>query len=113
MKIGVVKETFPGEQRVALVPSVLPSLIKGGMEVIIESKAGEQAGISRRRRISKKVGQSPNPVVKSLRYQISSSKFACWGPTPTKGRWICPVSEKAKCSLEWRMHWVIHNLSKS
>ena len=44
MKIGVVKETFPGEQRVALVPSVLPSLIKGGMEVIIESKAGEQAG---------------------------------------------------------------------
>ena len=44
MKIGVVKETYPGEQRVALVPSVLPSLIKGGMEVIIESKAGEQAG---------------------------------------------------------------------
>ena len=28
MKIGVVKETYPGEQRVALVPSVLPSLIK-------------------------------------------------------------------------------------
>jgi NAD(P) transhydrogenase subunit alpha len=44
MKIGVVKETYPGEKRVALVPSVLPSLIKGGMEVIIESKAGEQAG---------------------------------------------------------------------
>jgi len=44
MKIGVLKETYPGEQRVALVPSVLPSLIKGGMEVIIESKAGEQAG---------------------------------------------------------------------
>lgn len=44
MKIGVVKETYPGEQRVALVPSVLPSLIKGGMEVIIESKAGELAG---------------------------------------------------------------------
>jgi len=44
MKIGVVKETYPGEKRVALVPSVLPSLIKGGMEVIIESKAGEEAG---------------------------------------------------------------------
>jgi NAD(P) transhydrogenase subunit alpha len=44
MKIGVVKETYPGEQRVALVPSVLPSLLKGGMEAIIESKAGEQAG---------------------------------------------------------------------
>ena len=44
MKIGVLKETYPGEQRVALVPAVLPSLIKGGMEVIIESKSGEQAG---------------------------------------------------------------------
>ncbi len=44
MKIGVIKETYPGEQRVAMVPSVLPSLIKGGMEVVIESKAGEAAG---------------------------------------------------------------------
>jgi len=44
MIIGVVKETYPGEQRVALVPAVLPSLTKGGMEVLIESKAGEQAG---------------------------------------------------------------------
>jgi len=44
MKIGVVKETYPGEQRVALVPAVLPSLIKGGMEVVIESKAGDLSG---------------------------------------------------------------------
>ena len=44
MKIGVVKETYPGEHRVALVPAVLASLIKGGMEVVIESKAGEQSG---------------------------------------------------------------------
>ncbi len=44
MKIGVVKESFPGEQRVSLVPGVLPSLIKGGMEIVIESQAGEQSG---------------------------------------------------------------------
>ena len=44
MKIGVVKETYPGEQRVALVPGVLPPLIKGGMEVVIESQAGELSG---------------------------------------------------------------------
>lgn len=44
MKIGVVKETYPGEQRVALVPAVLPSLTKAGMEVVIESKAGDQSG---------------------------------------------------------------------
>jgi NAD(P) transhydrogenase subunit alpha len=46
MKIGVIKETYPGEQRVALVPAVLPSLIKGGMEVVVESKAGEPSGYS-------------------------------------------------------------------
>ncbi|MDH5574651.1 MAG: NAD(P)(+) transhydrogenase (Re/Si-specific) subunit alpha, partial [Nitrospirota bacterium] len=44
MIVGVLQETYPGEHRVALVPSVLPSLKKGGMDVIIESKSGEQAG---------------------------------------------------------------------
>lgn len=44
MIVGVLQETYPDEHRVALVPSVLPSLKKGGMDVIVESKAGEQAG---------------------------------------------------------------------
>ncbi len=44
MIIGVPKETFPGERRVALVPSALPALAKAGLEVVIESGAGEEAG---------------------------------------------------------------------
>lgn len=44
MIVGVLRETYPGEHRVALVPAVLPSLKKGGMDVMVESKAGEQAG---------------------------------------------------------------------
>lgn len=44
MTIGVPKETFPGERRVALVPTVLPSLSKAGHTVIIESGAGVAAG---------------------------------------------------------------------
>ncbi len=44
MKVGVLRETFPSETRVALVPSVLASLKKNGVEVIIESGAGQQAG---------------------------------------------------------------------
>ncbi|MCA9498247.1 MAG: NAD(P) transhydrogenase subunit alpha [Nitrospirales bacterium] len=44
MIVGVLRETYPSEHRVALVPAVLPSLKKGGMDVIVESKAGEQAG---------------------------------------------------------------------
>jgi NAD(P) transhydrogenase subunit alpha len=42
--IGVPKESYPGERRVALVPSVLPTLTKAGFEVHIQSGAGIDAG---------------------------------------------------------------------
>ena len=44
MIVGVPKESYPGERRVALVPLVIPNLTKAGLEVIIESRAGEPAG---------------------------------------------------------------------
>ncbi|HKU19729.1 MAG TPA: Re/Si-specific NAD(P)(+) transhydrogenase subunit alpha [Terriglobales bacterium] len=44
MIIGVPKESYPGERRVALVPLVVPILIKAGFQVVVESGAGEQAG---------------------------------------------------------------------
>jgi H+-translocating NAD(P) transhydrogenase subunit alpha len=44
MIIGVPKESFPGERRVALVPSVVPSLTKAGFEVAVEAGAGVSAG---------------------------------------------------------------------
>ena len=44
MIVGVVKESFPGERRVALVPGVLPQLMRAGPEVLIESGAGVAAG---------------------------------------------------------------------
>jgi NAD(P) transhydrogenase subunit alpha len=42
--VGVPKENYPGERRVALVPVVIPNLAKAGLEVIVEAGAGEQAG---------------------------------------------------------------------
>jgi NAD(P) transhydrogenase subunit alpha len=44
MIIGVPKESFPGERRVAMVPSVVPSLTKAGFEVAVEAGAGTSAG---------------------------------------------------------------------
>ena len=44
MIVGVPKESYPGERRVALVPVAVPNLTKAGLEVVIESGAGEQAG---------------------------------------------------------------------
>jgi NAD(P) transhydrogenase subunit alpha len=44
--IGVPKEVYPGEKRVATVPEVVPKLAKLGFEVIVQSGAGEGASIS-------------------------------------------------------------------
>lgn len=44
MKLGVPKETFPGENRVAIVPAVLPTLKKLGLDVVVEHDAGANAG---------------------------------------------------------------------
>lgn len=44
MIIGVTKETFPGERRVALVPGSVGALKKLGVEVQLETGAGEAAG---------------------------------------------------------------------
>ncbi|OLL18420.1 MULTISPECIES: Re/Si-specific NAD(P)(+) transhydrogenase subunit alpha [unclassified Rhodococcus (in: high G+C Gram-positive bacteria)] len=38
--VGVVRETNDGERRVALVPMIVPSLIKKGLDVVVESGAG-------------------------------------------------------------------------
>ena len=44
MIVGVPRETFPGERRVALVPAVVPTLAKAGLEVVVEAGAGVEAG---------------------------------------------------------------------
>ncbi len=46
MKVAVLKETFPGERRVAVVPAAIPSLVKAGLEVVVETGAGVAAGFS-------------------------------------------------------------------
>lgn len=44
MIVGVPKEAFPGERRVALVPMVVPNLMKAGFQVQVEAGAGASAG---------------------------------------------------------------------
>ena len=44
MIVGVPRESFPGERRVAMVPAVIPSLTKAGLEVVVEAGAGREAG---------------------------------------------------------------------
>jgi NAD(P) transhydrogenase subunit alpha len=44
MIVGVPRESYPRERRVALVPAVIPSLTKAGMEVVFEAGCGVGAG---------------------------------------------------------------------
>ncbi len=46
MQVAVLKETLPGERRVALVPTVIPPLVKAGIEVVVEAGAGLAAGFT-------------------------------------------------------------------
>ena len=47
LRVGVSKETAPGETLVALAPSHVPLLVKANIEVLVESGAGEAAGFVR------------------------------------------------------------------
>jgi NAD(P) transhydrogenase subunit alpha len=46
MLIAVPKEILPGENRVALIPATIPSLLKAGLEVLVESGAGSGSYIA-------------------------------------------------------------------
>ena len=49
MKVGVPRETVPGEQRVAIVPEAAAKLVAAKHEVIVESGAGPAVATTTRR----------------------------------------------------------------
>jgi H+-translocating NAD(P) transhydrogenase subunit alpha len=44
MRIGVPRETWPGERRAALVPVAVKKLVGGGFDVVVEASVGAAAG---------------------------------------------------------------------
>ena len=44
--VGVPRETFPGERRVAIIPRQCDALRKSGIEVLVEHSAGTEAGFT-------------------------------------------------------------------
>ena len=47
VKLAVIKESRPGEDRVAIVPEVATKLASTGVEVVVESGAGDAGPILR------------------------------------------------------------------
>jgi NAD(P) transhydrogenase subunit alpha len=46
MRVGVLREAWPGEARVALIPAAIAALKKSGLEVVVERDAGARAGFA-------------------------------------------------------------------
>ena len=46
MRVGIAKETWPGETRVAVIPAGAAALKKAGLDVAVESGAGAAAGFT-------------------------------------------------------------------
>lgn len=67
MKLSIVRERFPGERRVALIPTNVPQLAKAGIQVIVEAGAGVAAGFPDEQYVAK--GAS---VVQSLEQALAS-----------------------------------------
>lgn len=46
MLVGIIKETLEGERRIAAVPETISKMVKSGMEVLVETGAGNESFIS-------------------------------------------------------------------
>ena len=84
MKIAVVKETFPGERRVALIPASVPQLEKIGVEVLIEQGAGVAAGFS-----DEQYQEKGAQIVSTREEAFEANgivQVRCFGANPDAGR---------------------------
>jgi H+-translocating NAD(P) transhydrogenase subunit alpha len=81
--VGVPTETFPGEARVALVPSAMHRLSDAGMDIVVEHNAGERAGFSDESYIAHgaRIGTRADVFGASIIAQVRTS-----GMNPENGR---------------------------
>ena len=97
-RIGVPKEIFPGEKRVATVPDVVTKLIKLGFAVVVEQGAGdladlpdsayEQAGASIAP--SAAVARCEAHLARHLRHRSASDRDAGGQLPSCRGHWRPP-----------------------
>ena len=85
MKVAVLRETFPGERRVALVPDLIPLIAKVGWQVVVEAGAGQSAGFTDSDYLNKGA-----EIVADRRAVIQQSEVVLQvrslGANPTEGR---------------------------
>ena len=80
--IGVPREVFPGEKRVATVPEVVPKLAKLGFGVIVESGAGSAANLDDE---AYRAAGAPSPILKG-RSRAESTGSSPFDPSSPRSR---------------------------
>jgi NAD(P) transhydrogenase subunit alpha len=93
--VGVPKEIYPGERRVALVPVAIPNLAKAGLEVVIEAGAGEQAGYPDAAYVEKGAKIAPDRAAVFATADIVV-QVLCYGSNDVTGKADLPLMRRGQ-----------------
>jgi NAD(P) transhydrogenase subunit alpha len=93
--IGVPKESYPGERRVALVPMVVPNLVKAGFEVVVEKSAGAEAGYPDALYVEKGAKILPDRVSLFANAEIVL-QVLCYGSNDVTGKADLPLLRRGQ-----------------
>jgi NAD(P) transhydrogenase subunit alpha len=90
MIVGVPKEIYPNERRVALVPAVIPNLKKAGLDVVVEAGAGTKAGYPDSEYVEKgaRLAESRTEVFQTADLVV---QFLCHGANDKNGEEDLPL----------------------
>ena len=98
MIVGVPKESYPGERRVAIVPLVIPGLTKAGLEVVVESGAGEAAGYPDATYVEKGATIAPDRAAVFGASDIVV-QVLCYGSNDVTGKADLPLYRKGQAVI--------------
>ena len=90
MIVGVPRESYPGECRVALVPSVIANLKKAGLDVVVEQNAGLEAGYPDAEYIAKGATVAPDRA-EVFRTADIIVQVLCYGSNDKTGQADVPL----------------------
>jgi NAD(P) transhydrogenase subunit alpha len=93
--IGVPKESYPGERRVAMVPMVVPNLVKAGFEVVVEESAGAEAGYPDALYVEKGAKILPDRVSLFANAEIVL-QVLCYGSNDVTGKADLPLLRRGQ-----------------
>ena len=104
MIVGIPQETFPGETRVALIPASIPALAKAGIEVRVQSGAGQAAGFPDSLYVDKgaKIATSRDEVFAAdVILQVRAARRQSPGGQGRPAQTRSPARSSSDCAIPW------------